>query len=106
MICKLSDLDPRMKSSWVDGEAVIYFDCPVCRDRHQVRVVVSEQPYHERDPVAPHEHTERKVKVWQASGHFPDAFTLTPSVNIVKKDEAGTEVTDCWHGHITNGEVT
>jgi hypothetical protein len=95
-----------MKESKVDGEAVILFDCPKCGGTvHQVRVVISAEAYHERDPVAG-EHSDKKVKVWQASGHFPDAFTLVPSVNIVKKDGAGNWITDCWHGFITNGEVT
>ncbi len=36
-------------------------------------------------------------KVWQVSGP-PDAPTLSPSVNC--QDDS------CWHGFITNGEVT
>jgi len=32
---------------------------------------------------------------WKASGSFPDSFSVTPSI------DAG-----CWHGNITNGEIS
>jgi hypothetical protein len=75
---KLSELNPQ----YVSG--ILMFDCPTCTKTdytHKIRV-----------PLAP---TVSNGKSWQHTGEFPDTLTLTPSVN------AG-----CWHGNITNGEVT
>lgn len=91
---KLSDLNPRLKGSLADG--VVIFDCPHPGCDHQVRVCVSAGPSF-----------ELTVKIWQASGEFPDTLTLTPSIDIVEKDEKGKVIgTRCWHGHVTNGAIT
>ena len=110
---KLADLNPRLKGSLADG--VVIFDCPHPGCDHQVRVCVSAGPYHERPKTAdemkfftPGDPSfELTVKIWQASGEFPDTLTLTPSIDIVEKDEKGKVIgTRCWHGHVTNGAIT
>jgi hypothetical protein len=104
---RLVDLEPELSGTLADG--VLWFDCPfpACQQRgaHRVAVAVSAAAFHEREP-RPNElgiidRKTGKVKVWQASGEFPDSVTLQPSVNIV--DDAGKTL--CWHGHITNGEA-
>jgi hypothetical protein len=102
---RLTELDPKLVGSLEDG--VVTFDCPfpACQAKgpHRVRVPVSSAPFHKRDP-RPGEHGSKndgKVRVWQASGSFPDSLTLVPSINIVDDDDK----TICWHGHITNGEA-
>jgi hypothetical protein len=103
----LRDLRPELVGTIADG--VLYFDCPfpACQQSphgpHSVRVAISAAPFHERQP-RPTEHGNKdgKVKVWQASGVFPDTLTLAPSVNLV--DDEGQTI--CWHGFITNGAVT
>lgn len=101
---RLRDLDPELFGAVEEGK--LYLDCPfpACERGHRVCVMVSSKPYHER----PSEHDpKRVVKVWQASGEFPDTLTLTPSVDLIEADENGKKIrTLCWHGHITNGAVT
>lgn len=111
---RLADLDPVLKGSTSDG--YLHFDCPACAGAHQVGVRISSASFHTRPPRpggANGEYPDRDglVKVWQASGDFPDSLTLTPSINIVRpiRDDAGTITgweTDCWHGHVTNGAIT
>lgn len=106
---RLSDLNPE-----IDGTQgairVLVHDCPVCRT-HKVRTPISEQPYHE-ESYSPKAFwgngTERKRKIWQASGEFPETLTLSPSIDLVEIDpNTGAKVrTLCWHGFIANGEVT
>lgn len=82
----LRDLSPELAGSTANG--VLWFDCPRSGCEHQVRVPISQGPYHERDVGG------GKVKVWQATGEFPDSLSLIPSVNV-----------GCWHGFVQNGEV-
>lgn len=102
---KMSDLIPGLEGSLDDG--AIWFQCPFPRcqatTQHRIRLAVSSQPAHERDPQKGEVPGKNgKVKVWQASGDWPDGLTLSPSVNIV--DDNGATL--CWHGTIANGEVT
>lgn len=105
---RLADLDSRLVGSLQDGR--LYFDCPfpACQAKgpHRVVVTVSAAPYHERDPRTNEaqfaDRKSGKVKVWQAAGEYPQTVTLSPSVHLV--DDNGQ--TTCWHGFITNGEVT
>lgn len=76
---RLSELDPKL------ADGFLRFDCPVCslaNDCHAIRV-----------PLAPA--VDSRGQSWQHTGEFPETLTLKPSIN------AG-----CWHGYITNGEVT
>lgn len=76
---RLSELDPKLANGF------LRFDCPVCStkgDSHAIRV-----------PLAPQ--TDRWGQSWHYSGEYPESLTLSPSV------DAG-----CWHGNITNGEIT
>lgn len=99
---KLADLHPELVGSVERGK--LYFDCPHPGCAHTVCVLISKQPYHEE----PSEHPDQKpVKIWQASGEFPDSLTLSPSIDLVEVDEAGNKIrTICWHGHIQNGAIT
>lgn len=75
----LRDLNPKLSGGF------LRFDCPVCTandNAHKIRV-----------PLAPA--TDRFGQSWQHTGEYPDTLTLRPSI------DAG-----CWHGHITNGEIT
>lgn len=64
--------------------------------------MISDQPYHEEPGK-----DGKPVKVWQASGEFPDTLSLSPSVDIVELNEQGEKIrTLCWHGHVTNGDAT
>jgi hypothetical protein len=108
----LRDLSPELVGTIADG--VLYFDCPfpACRQSphgpHSVRVPISSAPSHERSP-RPGEPAQSngKVKVWQASGAFPDTLTITPSIDLILADKNGNKIrTLCWHGFITNGAVT
>jgi hypothetical protein len=60
-------------------ENVLVFDCPCGQCGGRVRVPVAD---------------EKVEGKWKTTGIFPN-LTLDPSIN------AG-----CWHGNITNGEVT
>jgi hypothetical protein len=102
---KLIELNPLRYGTLQNGK--VRFDCPTCRI-HSITITVSDQPYHERDPRDSNDiiSDNGKVKVWQASGVFPDTLTLQPSVNIQKKMPDGTLQAGCWHGHVTNGEIT
>lgn len=103
---RLAALDPELSGSLVDG--ILKFDCPfaACQARgpHRIWVAVSSAPYHEREPRAGEAAVvsrNGKVKVWQATGEFPETVSLQPSVNLV--DDQGN--TTCWHGFVTNGEA-
>lgn len=102
---KLSELDPVLKGSPVKGQ--LHFDCPHPGCHHRIVIQVSDQPYHEY-PLNPEavEPPPTIIKVWQASGEFPDSLTITPSIDIVEVNEKGEKIkTACWHGHIINGEI-
>ena len=106
---RLRELNADLVGTVADG--VLYFDCPfpACRAApsgpHSIRVPISSAPFHERAPRA-NEPTDRRgrVKVWQASGEFPDTLTIKPSIDIIDEDGKGNKVrTRCWHGFVTNG---
>ena len=107
---RLADLHPVLQGSLDDGW--LHFDCPVCGNKHQVAIHVSRAPFHHR-AARPGDHPSHDgtVKVWQASGEFPNSLTLQPSINIVVgiKDEHENIIgwkTDCWHGFVTTGTIT
>lgn len=75
---RLETLDARWK------EGVLTFDCPCGKCAGKLRVPTTH--------AAPETHPIGMR--WQASGEFPN-LTILPSV------DAG-----CWHGFITNGEVS
>jgi hypothetical protein len=78
---RLRDLDPKLSDSgW------LRINCPVC---------VGDKAHSLRIPLFP-AHTS-DGKSWQRTGEFPDTLTVTPSVNFGS---------GCWHGNISNGEVT
>ena len=102
---KLRDLNPHLKGRIADG--VLSFDCPHPGCAHRVRVEISHAPYHERAPHIGEARAVKAVKVWQATGKFPDTLSLLPSIDIIEADEQGNKIrTLCWHGFVTNGEVT
>lgn len=97
------------------GRGILKYLCPVCINnpilgmRHSIRTPITSLPAHEvpYDPPWFYKNgTEAKKYVWQAKGEFPN-LTLTPSINIVEKDENGNTIrTLCWHGFIVNGETS
>lgn len=100
---RLRDLEPTLHGTVDDG--VVWFLCPHPGCDHHVRICISAAPFHERPPRE--EGRAKPEKVWQASGEFPDSLTLQPSVDIIEADEQGNKIrTLCWHGFVTNGEVT
>lgn len=122
---RLSELNPQLRGTLAAG--TLRFDCPfpACNKGHRIVVAISDQPYHERQPIAgldsghdnrgapapdysgPPLPPLRKVKVWQASGTFPDTLTLAPSIDVIEADEQGNKKrTICWHGFVRNGDVT
>lgn len=108
---KLTELDASLKESH-NGEHVATFQCPVCvsTNGHYVRVRLSPQPFHERDPLPQDQSGDvsrnGKVKVWQMSGVFPATFSIMPSIDLIDVDGKGNKIrTSCWHGFVTNGEA-
>lgn len=108
---RLTDLDATLKESH-GGEHVLTFQCPVCiaTTGHYVRVRLSSQPFHERQPTAADQSGDISnkgvVKVWQMAGQFPDSFSVSPSIHLTLEDKNGNVVgTRCWHGFVTNGEA-
>jgi hypothetical protein len=104
---RLRDLDPHLNGTVSDG--VLSFNCPHPGCEHSVRVSISSAPYHERPPRGTMEMMQKNgmVKVWQASGEFPDSLSLAPSIDIIEADAHGNKIrTLCWHGFVTNGDVT
>lgn len=102
---RLSALHPHLHGTLADG--ALYFDCPFQGCSHSIRVAVSSKPFHERAPRAgEYAGKNGQIKVWQASGVFPETLTIQPSIDIIEADEQGNKIrTLCWHGHITNGEA-
>lgn len=105
---RLRDLNPELEGTVANG--VLKHDCPVCKT-HRVHTPISAQPFHAESysPKAFWENgTERMRKIWQASGEYPDTLTLSPSIDLIEVDpKTGAKVkTLCWHGFISNGEVT
>lgn len=90
---KLSELNP----SWVVGDVMkcfpmerggmgLSFDCPVHRN-HRL-VVMFSNPIDGQPPVS-------DQNLWHRDGEDFESLTLGPSID-----------SNCWHGHIVNGEVT
>ena len=105
---KLAELEPELVGTVADG--LLSFDCPhpSCNRGHRVRVSISAAAFHERPARSQAEMAGRtgKVKVWQATGVFPDSLTLSPSIDIIEANEKGEKIrTLCWHGFITNGDA-
>ena len=82
LIMKLTDLDPKLS----EGN-ILTFDCPVCKgdNAHKIRVPLKPAP------------PNASGCSWDHTGSFPDTLSITPSIN------AGE---GCWHGYITNGQLT
>lgn len=104
---RLTELDAELSGTLADG--YLWFMCPFPGCSHGIRLPISSAPFHERDPRGEHDYPRArngKVKVWQASGEFPESLTIQPSVDICEMNEAGEKIrTICWHGHITNGAI-
>jgi hypothetical protein len=98
----LSQLNPQLRGTVADG--VLRLNCPHpgCSHRLVLRLTAG-APHWVQRPESP----GRKEYVWQASGSFPDSLSLQPSVDVIEADAQGNKIrTLCWHGHITNGDVT
>ncbi len=100
----LRDLDPRWTCDAVGRHGMgISFDCPVHRT-HRLAVAFA-------NPVDGGQKMTGQSGPkywWQRTGETFDDLTLGPSIDasdcIWRHD--GTIQTPCWHGFITNGEVT
>lgn len=105
---RLTALDAKLIGSVADG--YLSFDCPHPGCGHGLRVPISAAPFHEREPRGEHDYPRAKngkVKVWQATGEFPETLSLQPSVHIAETDDQGNVIrTICWHGHVTDGATT
>lgn len=67
----------------------LHFTCP--KDGCLILVrFTRDKPFHKLD---------KHTGVWEASGEFPDTFTLTPSVDVLEHEDGPSH----WHGHVTNG---
>lgn len=74
----------------------IEFDCPKCRN-HRIHIAFAGRG------VADHHGThaaDGRPTRWQVTGTGFDDITLTPSVDCTPSNP------NCWHGFITNGEIT
>lgn len=105
---RLTELEAELTGTVADG--YLLFLCPHPGCTHMIRVPISSAPFHERDPRDATDYPVSrtgKVKVWQATGEFPETLTLSPSVDIIEANEKGEKIrTLCWHGHIQNGGTT
>lgn len=79
------------------GRIGVTFDCPVHLLGHRVYVPFA-NPLEGRPEVRNH--------LWQRVGETFETLTLTPSVNYQLYDNGQPRDPTCWHGFITNGEVT
>lgn len=106
---RLTDLDPRFlhynhDDSWQELQSVeraqgIIFDCPKCTGIKSHSIAVSFAGRGVLDHQGSH-NSKGKPSRWVVSGtHFAD-LTLHPSIDLTRS------LPDCWHGHITNGEIT
>lgn len=95
---KLTDLNPRW-SYWshLPGRIGVNFDCPVHRN-HRVYVPFA-NPLDDGLP-------EVRRHLWTRTGDTFETLSLSPSVDYTKYDNGATRDPTCWHGHVTNGEVT
>lgn len=99
----------RLQGQTIEGSQGIFLSCPCCYGTTEP--VGDKRPHHLMIPFAnprnapqlPDDHgpTSRDGKThprWMMIGNGLHDLTLTPSVDVGKDS--------CWHGHITNGEVT
>lgn len=96
---RLADLHPRW-GTWSGGTTRIEvsFDCPVHGKAHRV-IVPFVNPLDSGRPVM-------RTHLWFRTGETFDTLTLTPSIDYTKYDNGELRDPTCWHGWITNGEVT
>lgn len=79
----------------IQGAQALWMYCP-CGEGHHILV-----PFADRQlppEFGPMARDGKSHPRWQVSGDSLENLTLTPSVDV------GT--TSCWHGYITNGEVS
>lgn len=83
------------------------FDCPVHRD-HKLAVMFS-------NPVDGLSRCDKCKYTWNRTGETFETMTLGPSIDASGNltdvggpngGNVGMVQTPCWHGYITNGEVT
>lgn len=97
---KLTELDPSFRlyrdnalgksDTFIEAQGIL-FDCPVCKDGHKILV------WFDGRNVPPQAEPSPR---WRASGTGLTDLTIQPSINC------NTDTNNCWHGFITNGEVT
>lgn len=91
------------------AEGMLLLDCPFPTCTHSLRIPISAEAFHEREPRSNSDYPRGKngkVKVWQASGEFPETLTVTPSIHIAETDDQGNVIrTICWHGWIREGNA-
>lgn len=109
---KLSDLEPRWcnGSQWTDATGTIHFlpydsaTTPrhgmgmtfLCPKHLNHRLgIYFENPVDGLPPQDKIAHVEHR---WNRTGETFDVMTVAPSINA--------EIVGCWHGFITNGEIT
>lgn len=96
---KLLNLNPSWEHwSGREGRIGINFDCPVHKKTHRVHV-------HFANPLDGEKPVERN-HLWTRTGDSFDTLTLTPSVDYTKYDNGTVRDLSCWHGFVSNGEVT
>lgn len=113
---KLTDLKPKFiyydnaLSYTMDEPVGVTFDCPKCIGENRHRVFVY---FATLDEVGKPLSFTRKVglrdePVWARSGNGFHDMTLRPSVVAWRRTPPPTReaMIQCWHGFITNGEVT
>lgn len=80
----------------------ISFECPIHGDGHRL-VVCFSNPVDGGPPV-------QEGKLWQRTGNTFDTLTLTPSVDashyLHLSCNGSEHGTTCWHGHVSDGNVT
>jgi hypothetical protein len=74
------------------------FDCPIHGAAHRVYVDFA-NPFDGADPV-------KRNNLWQRTGDSFETLTTNPSVDYTKYDNGMVRDASCWHGFITNGEVS
>lgn len=94
----LRELSPEWYGWYLDGGRIgVTFDCPIHREGHRCYVPFA-NPLEGKPEVRNH--------LWQRTGDTFETLTLTPSVDYTKYDNGTLRDPSCWHGFITNGDVT
>lgn len=99
---RLADLHPEFYTWHGDTARIgIIFDCPVHRNTPQAHrcFVPFRNPLDGGRP-------EQRNHLWQREGETIDTLSLSPSVDYTRLDNGQVRDPSCWHGFITNGEVT